>query len=234
MAIRYNILNYHIGSDPETGFKKAGKHMKKRSKGHVVFWALLVFLVFLCGCGNDAPWESWTEERTLIQKDGQVTCCIIDGFEKDYYDLDELRQMAVEETSHFNGEYKQNGGSAAVLEVARLDEAQNMVRVTYRFSGGDVYTAFFTEKLYFETVGEALEAKHLFTGIDLYNETGSIKMDEDNKEKLKGRHVIVTDAKSIIEVPYEVEYYSYGVTIRKDGSVDTLGCSGTATIILKK
>ena len=59
-------------------------------------------------------------------------------------------------------------------------------------------------------------------------------MDEENKEKLKGRHVIVTDAKSIIEVPYEVEYYSYGVTIRKDGSVDTLGCSGTATIILKK
>ena len=171
----------------------------------------------------------------LVQKDGQVTCCIIDGFEKDYYDLDELRLMAVEETSHFNGEYKKGGGSAAsVLEVARLDEAQNMVRVTYRFSGGDAYTAFFTEKMYYETVGEALEAKHLFTGIDLYNETGSIKMDEGNKEKLKGRHVNVTDAKSIIEVPYEVEYYSYGVTIRKDGSVDTLGCSGTATIILKK
>jgi len=170
----------------------------------------------------------------LIQKDGQVTCCIIDGFEKDYYDLDELRQMAVEEASHFNGEYKQNGGSASVLEVARLDEAQNMVRVTYRLSGGDAYTAFFGEKLYFETVGEALEAKHLFTGIDLYNETGSIKMDEENKTKLKSRHVIVTDAKSIIEVPYEVEYYSYGVTIRKDGSVDTLGCSGTATIIMKK
>ena len=91
-----------------------------------------------------------------ILKDGQVTCCIIDGFEKDYYDLDELRQMAVEETSHFNGEYKQNGGSASVLEVARLDEAQNMVRVTYRFSGGDVYTAFFSEKMYYETVGEAL------------------------------------------------------------------------------
>ena len=87
MAIRYNILNYHIGSDPETGFKKAGKHMKKRSKGHAVFWALLVFLGFLCGCGDDAPWESWTEERTLIQKDGQVTCCIIDGFEKQTFTL---------------------------------------------------------------------------------------------------------------------------------------------------
>lgn len=170
-----------------------------------------------------------------ILKDGQVTCCIIDGFEKDYYDLDELRQMAVEEATHFNGENKQGEGSAvSVLEVGRINEAQNLVRVTYRLSGGAAYTDFFGEKLYFETVGEAVDAKHLFTGIDLYGEAETIKMDEVNKAKLRGRHVIITDAKTIIEVPYEVEYYSYGVTLRKDGSVDTLGCSQTATIVLKK
>ena len=80
----------------------------------------------------------------------------------------------------------------------------------------------------------AVEKKHVFTGSLLYQGNDSIALDEVNKVKYRTKHVLVTDVKSVIHLPYEVLYYGPGVKVLKDGSIDTTGCEDAAVVILKK
>ena len=208
----------------------------KKICGMIAGWVVILAMgLALCGCGNDAAWEKWTEGQLAVQKDGQVIYCVVDHFDKSFYDLNELTGMAVEEAAFFNGKNKTGEGvPVTVADVSMPAGDEELVRVTYQFDKAASFAAFTGESLFFETVEEAISAKRLFTGTTLYDDAGSIIMDEENKQKYQQRHIILTDAKTIIHVPYDVLYCSIGVKRLRDGSVDTSDCEGTAVILMKK
>ncbi len=196
---------------------------------------LLSLFLLLSGCGGKDSWKEWKADQLEINKDGQVIYCVVDGFEKNIYDVDELTGMAVAEAAEFNGRNKTGDAApVTVLDVSRLEEEQDKVRVVYRFDTGASYTAFQGETLVYETLEEAVTQKHVFSGSVLYNGEDSLTLDEPGRVKYRTKHVVVTDAKALIHLPEEVLYCSHGVTILKDGSVDTTGCEDTAVILLKK
>jgi hypothetical protein len=208
--------------------------MKKFGKWIARLIAILTMALVLVGCGKDEGWKKWTTEQLAIDKNGQVIYCVVDSFEKNFYDLDELTGMAVKEVASFNGENKEGENApATVLEVARLEEDENAVRVTYQFDKGSTCGSFLDTKLYYETVEETFEQKHVFTGTVLYDKGGSITLDEPNKVKLRTKHVLVTDFKGVMHLPEDVMYYTNGVKLLSDG-IDTTGCEDTVIVILKK
>lgn len=199
-------------------------------------WLTVCMALFiLSGCGEKRTPGEWNENGLAVEKDGQVVYCVVDSFDKGFYDVGELTGMAVEEAALFNGKNR-TGDSAPVTveEVAAIGEAQDRVRVLYRFDKSDSYEKFQEEKLYYGTLKDGVQERHIFSGAVLVDGEGTITLDESNVERYAGNHVIVTDAKNRIYPPYDVLFYSEGVEILSDGSVSTASCGDTAILVLKK
>ncbi|MCR5458822.1 MAG: hypothetical protein K6F51_02885 [Acetatifactor sp.] len=209
--------------------------MKKKRKMLASLGVVLVMGMVFAGCGKDDSWKKWTQEQMAIDKDGQITYCVTDNFDKNYYDLEELTGMAVQEAAQYNGEHKRGESTpVTIAEIAKINENGNEVRVVYQFDGYESYTGFVGTKLYYGTLEEAIRQKLIFTGSELYGASGTITLDEATKEKMKTRHVLVTDAKTLISLPYDAQYYSHDVKMLENGTADTTGCEDVAVILLKK
>ena len=209
--------------------------MKKWIKRMAVAFVIWSMILVFSGCQKEEAWEKWTEEQLAIDQGGQITYCIVDQFDTNYYDIEELTGMAVKEAAEFNGANRTGSETpVTILEVAAPEGHETLVRVTYRFHDGAAFTSFMGAKLYYETVEETFQQKHVFTGTVLYDDNGSITLDEPTKVKLRTKHVVVTDAKTVIHLPSSVLYCTKGVQFRKDGSVDTTACEDTVILILAK
>lgn len=192
-----------------------------------VFVALSGLMLAGCGAGS----EDGYREGLTVNKEGQVFLAIQESFDRDYYDLDELKSMAVEEVASYNA--SRGTEAAKVVEVQKLsgDEA---VQLVYCFQDAPAYSGFQEERFFYEKLGEAIKARHLFSGAVLFGKEGEITLDEGNKSKLSEKHVIITETKTVIKPPYDILYYSEGVKILSDGSADVSECSDAAIIVLKK
>ena len=65
--------------------------------------AVISFTILgLCACGKETARVS----TVSVDKEGKVESVLYDAFDKDYYSLDELKNMAEEEISDYNSEYE--------------------------------------------------------------------------------------------------------------------------------
>lgn len=209
--------------------------MKERKRCLTILAGVLAAFLLLSGCGEALKWGAWTGNGLAVEENGQVVYCVVDSFDKNIYDMNELTGMAVEEVALFNGKNR-TGDSvpASVEEVAQIEGSDQLVRVVYRFDRPESYGGFQGEKLFYGSLEEAVSAKWIFEGAVLLNGEESIVLDEKNRAKLSQNHVIVAEAKTVIRPPYEVLWYSEGVVLLPDGSVTTEGCSDVAVLLLKK
>ena len=209
--------------------------MKKIKRMIAGLGVILVTFLALSGCGKEEGWEKWTATQMAVEKDGTVICCIVDSFEKQYYDIDELTGMVVKEAAEFNGKNKQGAGTpVTVLDVSRLEGAQDLVRVTWKFEQAKYYALFQNETMYYETLEEAVNEKHVFKGAVLTGQGGSLTIDDDAVKKHGTKHVLITNAKTVIHLPHDVLYYGSGAMLQKDGSVDLRASSDEVIMILSK
>lgn len=199
--------------------------------------AAFLMLAFMAGCGGKGVPSDITGNALAVDKEGQVRLYLVDQFDKEYYDLDELTAMATEEAAKFNGRVHKESGDKSPLtmeEVKLLDGEGKQVRLVFCFSRDEYYSQYGEETLHYETMEVAAASKHVFIGSVFLGKEGGITLDDTEKAKLKANHVIVTDAKTRIYPPEEVLYYSHDAVLCEDGSIDTTGCEDTAVLILKK
>ena len=202
---------------------------------HAWIGVALIMGMFLVGCGKEDSWDQWTQECMAINKNGQITYCVTGAFNEEYYDLEELTGMAVQEVEKFNGEHKKDDNvPVTVVDISKIGENGEAVRVVYQFDGCKSYSDFVESELYFERLAETFQNQRIYTGTELMGKSESLILDDAAKAKYKERHVIVTDVKTLIHTPYAAQYYSYGVKVLEDGTIDTTGCEDTAIILLKK
>ena len=64
---------------------------------------LAVLMVWLTACGSGADAEQETVNSLTLDKDGSVENMIIEGFDKDYYDLDGLNTMINDSAASYMG-----------------------------------------------------------------------------------------------------------------------------------
>lgn len=195
---------------------------------------ILVSAFLFVGYANIGATGKMNQSGLAVRKNGQVILYIVDSFDKGYYDIEELKKMVQEEADAYNGKSRSGGAEpVTVEEVSRVNGQEEKVRVVYRFRDGEAYSGFQGETLYYETLEQAIASRHVFSGAVLYGAGGEITLDEKNREKLKGKHVIVTEARTKISLPGEALYCSDGVKILPDGTADTSGCDSPAVMLLK-
>ncbi len=192
----------------------------------VLTFAMITGLFALSGCGERAN----AVTSVSIDKDGKITNIIYEEFDKDYYDLDELSDMAASEISEYNVEYSSPKVS---LEKAELVEDGARARLSMSYESASDYSHFNQVSLFYGTVEEAVNKGYTISK-SLVDASGN-KIDEAFIDEHPDRHIIITTDKSNIKTPYNIEYMSNGVILSdKKEAVVSAVTTDTVQLLLSK
>lgn len=154
---------------------------------------LLIMAATFClaGCGSvDSP----NRNTISVQKDGKIAQTIVDQFERNYYDPEELETMAKEKIARFSDDE-----DAIVCESVEASGEQIIVKMIYQ--SGEDYTGYNNRELFSGTVGEAIERGYSFK--DIVGEDGNVISDEE-LSAIRENHVVVVQTKEGEELDVNV------------------------------
>ncbi len=179
-----------------------------------------------------------------IEAEGQIRYWLTGEFDRDYYRISELNQMAVEEVQKFNAEKTETGAGGAenanaerqypaiVENVSVSATDTDTVIVRYLFDGWESFTQFNEEDLFYGTVAEAkLQGFSVDTGLVSVKDD-SVHSAEEIKN-LADRYIVITNVRADIYCPGKVTHVSGGAVLNEDGSVNTTETDGIVYILLK-
>lgn len=116
---------------------------------------LIIMMAVLClltGCGDEAAPDRNT---VSIQKDGTIRQTIVEPFEPEYYDIEELRAMTQEKIAQLGG-----AGEAIVCDSMKEENGRIVVEITYQTDAD--YRNFNNRELFSGTVSEASAQGYTF------------------------------------------------------------------------
>lgn len=145
--------------------------------------ALLVLMlaaVTLGGCGSETE-----ESRAELQKDGSVKSVVTADFDKPDYDIEELKQMVLEESAAYN---RSTGDGAISVEKVSEKNGTASVKMTYK-SAAD-YAAF-NDGIFF--VGSPKEAEE-----EGYNLNRVLSGTKNPLETVGGADILAMDDAKIL------------------------------------
>lgn len=193
-------------------------------------WLLAAGVMLLSGCDGaaKAP-ETVTQNSLVIDRDGGVTAHLVDVFDREYYNIDDLSLMAQKEAQAYNQKHAAKPNAIVLLNIGTVENNANSVIVSYQFKDTEVYTDYMEQALFYGTVEEASKAGYDFTQMNrvLYTPSGESSIvsaqlaDPVGTEKLK--HVVLLEESALVYCPYRVRYISDGARLMEDGSIDTNG-----------
>ena len=174
-----------------------------------------VFALFVCGCGAKKP----SDTQLSISKDGVITSSLAEHFDKEYYSLSELEDMAADEISYYNSEYSSPKINLLQSEVS--EDGNVLLSISYN-SYID-YAHFNQLTFYYGTVADAADKGFSVAGdlVDSKGETISF----DNVDDISDRHIIITGDKVTIAAPYNISYMTKGVVLKDKKEADLSGVS---------
>ena len=145
------------------------------------FLVLMLAAVTLGGCGSETE-----ESRAELQKDGSVKSVVTADFDKPDYDIEELKQMVLEESAAYN---RSTGDGAISVEKVSEKNGTASVKMTYK-SAAD-YAAF-NDGIFF--VGSPKEAEE-----EGYNLNRVLSGTKNPLETVGGADILaMADAKILI------------------------------------
>lgn len=209
---------------------ESGTVIKMKKSGRIMLLFCLC-MVFLAGCGEAKVPDVVDKPTVAIGREGEITVWQIGDFDKSYYNVAELANMAAEEVKEYNAA---KGSETVVVEKAEnLEDGSGRVVVAYRFDGWESCTDFCEDGIFFGTVKEAA-----LNGFDTAA-AGNLKSVKDGTPYSGGslqeedRKLIVTDMKANIYCPGKVIYISEGVAMNQDGSISCAETDGLVYILLQ-
>ena len=171
---------------------------------------LLCFCLFLAGCSEQVP-----EENTIaVDKKGVVTYTVVEDFEKDFYDAEELQGDIEKEIADYNQKF---GSDPLTLKSFGAEEGKAVMQL--QFAEARYYEEYYREfagaELFVGTIGDAGKAGYHLEG-ELLGADGSLTDWSQIKEPEKLK-VLITNEALQVQVPGDIQYVS------PSGSVTILG-----------
>ncbi|MBQ7924744.1 MAG: hypothetical protein IJ335_00435 [Lachnospiraceae bacterium] len=194
----------------------------------------LLLALTLTGCGSAKLPEVVEHSSLKISSRGAVSSWLISDFEKEYYSVKELANMAAEEAIAYNLAHPmENGAEAVVMEGAELFGDGKQVRLHTSYADCDTYAAYNKEILFYGTVSEAVQQGYDFsTRVKSVSEDGEELTGTDMKLD-GGKYLLITNAKANIYCPRKVTHIDEGAALNEDGSVDTTQTDALVYILMK-
>lgn len=151
----------------------------KKWKKTLIMLSIISVLCLLPGCGDGKTTASAEMNTISIKKDGIIEQTIIESFDKEYYDVDELEAKAQEKVDRYSG-----GTDNIVFESAQENNGKIIVKMTYK--SGEYYAQFNRRDIFYGTV-EELSAQG-FSVNNIFSEDGTPL---DDIKKIWRNHVVI-------------------------------------------
>ncbi len=228
---------------------KERKYMRLRRKAGVILCSILCLIMLLSGCGQAKVPKDLIVPAISVAGDGGVTAYIVENFDKDYYDLEELKTMVEEEIAKFNESHKDAEGEDAVViaslteysssDIALIQGTGNLsivepakVVLALEFRDIACYMDYTGMELFYGTVAQAQKA-----GYDLDVELTSVKdgttITKMDIYELGGSRILIVQDDVRIYGPRKAQYVTSGVAVNEDGSVEPSDTEDNTYIIMK-
>ena len=192
-------------------------------------------LLLLTGCGSTALPENIDKTTISVDAEGKVTAYLVGNFEKEYYNVSELMEMAVEDAAAYNTEAKTGESVPVAVESVEMLENGTDVRITYQYDSAESYADYMQGVLFYGTVAEAYKAGYDLQTAPLNSvKDGTSATADFIKNEASEKHVLITDQIAEIYCPYAVTYISADAFYNENGSVTNNQSDDVIYILLKK
>lgn len=169
-------------------------------------WKSLMLLgisaVMLGGCSMKFSAE---EDAVYVNKKGQVLGAIVESFDEDYYDADELQGMLEQDVVEYNGENGKNS-----IEVDSFKVSGGQVKVIMNYADWADY-AHFNDVQFFAGKLADIQGKNYGANVTFTGRDGSETLTLDQIEG--DYYVILLEEKIVVQTAGKIAYVSNNVSI---------------------
>ena len=191
-------------------------------------YILIVMMIVLplTGCSDEE--KDYAETTITVEKKGRVRERIVDTFDKDYYNIEELKSEFFDSVSQYN---ETIGGEE--IRLKNIEMKDSRVYVDLEFTGPSDYENFVGEKLFVGTIADAYDNGYtmdvVLKGVD--------KGDKIDKIKIMGMSdssIVIMSEHARIRTFRDIAYVSANVDVIDGNEARVLNESdGLAYLILK-
>ncbi len=199
--------------------------------------------LFLCafmlmGCKEqETVYVPVTSNTVEAAKDGRLIAYIVEDFDKDYYDINELAEMVAAEADAYNrnnaSPFAEAGQSPVQVEkVMMAEDGSAKAVVALSFRDAAVYRDYMGTELFYGTVSQAMQAGYDLEG-RLFDVKKGTELAKDKLEKNADRMVLIIREQVMIRTEGKVLSLSSNAVLTEQGYVDATADEGTKYIIIK-
>ena len=204
MWIRLMHMKMYVENRLEVGYnnRRYFEEDEQMRKGIAGVLALLCSVV-LFGCGSTEK-----EITTItVEKDKSLTSTIVEAFDRDYYDTEDLKEYTLDAVAAYNT------ASGGAVSVSKVEAKDGVVEVQMKYGNAQDYAGFNEKEFFVGTVAEAYDA-----GLDL----DVLLQDISDKSRTAGKNeilqmgeknLVVLEEEIAVEVPGKILYVSGGTEV---------------------
>lgn len=197
--------------------------------------SLCAFL--LAGCAEEEVYVPVTSNTIEVTQEGRLIAYIVEDFEKDYYDIDELADMVRTEIAAYNKEKASLSTDAGqvpvqVDKVMMAEDGSAKAVVALNFQNAAVYEDYMGMELFYGTVSEAMTAGYKLEGMLFDAKKGTV-LPADKLERNEDRTILIIEDSVVIRPDKKVLYLSENTSLTEQGYVDAAEGEGFKYIITK-
>jgi hypothetical protein len=186
-------------------------------KNRKLLLVVITVSLLLSGCAFGTEVDTTT---ISINKKGVVIETIIEDFDKDYYNADELEQEITQAVADYN---KTAGSENVGLNSFEYMEESQQVKAELQYASADDYEQMNERTLFCGTVQEAYEAGYEM--ISMINQEDGSTVSATDVLELGDKHIVISEETLNIRVSGKITYASEGVVIT-DNKTATLTDDG--------
>ncbi len=200
---------------------------------NIRFGVCCLAVLLLSGCNQEKLPEVIDQSTISISKEGRIGAYVVEEFDKEYYNITELTNMAVAEAGEYNTKNQMGDNIPIVVVNAEvIADRSDKAIIEYQFDSAETYTGYNEGSLFYGTVADAVQKQFNLDAV-LYHVKDNTILSKDQLLAASDKYLIITDEKVVIYCPKRVTYVSEGVIYNQDGSVDATKAEGLVYILLK-
>ncbi len=211
------------------------RHIKR-----IVAWTLacLSLSMLLVGCGNKENAHVPITSNTLeLTSDGRLIAYIVEDFDKDYYDINELKTMVDAEIAEYNkakADLVSEAGRMPVIveKVSMAEDGSKKAVLALNFQNAAIYADYMGQQAFLGTVADAINAGYVLEGMLVKVKGGAPFIGESLKKSQDKTILIIKDAVTV-RTYEDVQYLSKNASMTAEGFVNAETKDELKYIIIK-
>lgn len=188
----------------------------------VCFCLLICMLSVLAGCGGSVPAES----TIALDKKGKITDTIVEEFDKDFYDSEELQSEIESELAEYNKNF-----AADHVTLKKFEVKDGTATLQLVFDGSEYYEDYMEMTLFTGTVAEARAEGYELTGELLGADGAQTSLDSLDEAQVL---VLETDETVQVQTPGTILAVSAGGNVSVTGKKQAAVADGGLSYIIYK